>query len=117
MVDLASTTVVITGAASGIGFALANGFLDDGARVVAADIDADGMAPLEARGALVMPTDVTCEAEVERLVAAAVEQTGRLDVLFNNAGVGGGSTVAAAPAGAFERSIAVMLFGPYRRSR
>ena len=58
-IEVAGLTVVITGAASGIGKALAEGFLRDGARVMACDIAQEGLVDLEAAGAMVARTDVS----------------------------------------------------------
>ncbi|MFJ9774028.1 SDR family NAD(P)-dependent oxidoreductase [Kitasatospora sp. NPDC101157] len=85
--------VVVTGAASGIGRRTAGEFARQAAKVVVADIDgtsgADFVAELKNDGheALFVRTDVTVEADCERLVAAAVETFGRVDVLVNNAGI------------------------------
>lgn len=84
---------VVTGAASGIGAALAAAFGEAGLRVVLADIEAaavEGVAErLRGRGveALAIPTDVADPEAVERLACASVERFGRVDVLCNNAGV------------------------------
>ncbi|GLY88858.1 SDR family NAD(P)-dependent oxidoreductase [Actinoallomurus iriomotensis] len=84
-------TVVVTGAASGIGAETAAMFAAEGATVVVADIDADGaartVAGIESTGgrASAVTTDVSDAGSVERLMATAVERTGRLDVLHNNA--------------------------------
>jgi len=84
---------IVTGAGTGIGKAVANGFLDDGYSVVLAGRRS---APLEqtvreAGGngarALVVPTDVGDAAAVRALFTATRERFGRLDVLFNNAGI------------------------------
>lgn len=88
---------VITGGASGMGRATALRFLDEGASVVLGDVNqqsgAETMALIERRGqdasARFGPCDVAREAEVEALVGRAVAEFGRLDCLFNNAGVGG----------------------------
>jgi NAD(P)-dependent dehydrogenase (short-subunit alcohol dehydrogenase family) len=109
--DVAGRTIVVTGAGSGIGRALAEGFLRDGARVVAADIRPEGLAPLEARGALVQVVDVSVRDQVRGLLERARAATGRVDVLFNNAGFGSRRAVADLEEGEFERMIAVHLFG------
>jgi NAD(P)-dependent dehydrogenase (short-subunit alcohol dehydrogenase family) len=86
--------VLITGAASGIGRALAVGFTKDGARVVAFDIDEAGIkvtAQACSGQLMAMVGDVTLEADVDRLVISAIEQFGRIDVLFNNAGISEGA--------------------------
>ena len=85
-------TVVVTGAASGIGAESARLFAREGAIVFAGDIDAEGGAPLaaEAEGDVrFQPCDVTdCEA-IRRLMDRAAEETGGIDVVLNNAGAGG----------------------------
>ena len=84
---------VITGGASGIGRATALRFLGEGARVVVGDLNADaGQALLDEVGDVplrVRTTDVSDEAQVAALIGTAVEEFGHLDVLFNNAGIGG----------------------------
>jgi NAD(P)-dependent dehydrogenase (short-subunit alcohol dehydrogenase family) len=72
---------VITGTASGIGRESAELFMSEGARVVGVDLSAD------AAGDLAIQADVTDEQQVRDLYARAREELGRIDVLFNNAGV------------------------------
>jgi NAD(P)-dependent dehydrogenase (short-subunit alcohol dehydrogenase family) len=85
---------VITGAGSGVGRATAQLFCDEGAKVIAADVNdewAQATVALvtEAGGSIsAVHCDVSDEAEVEAAVAAAVDRFGRLDVMCNNAGVG-----------------------------
>ena len=82
--------VVITGAASGIGAALAAGFSAEGAKVVAADIDLAGAAATaDAIGdhAVAVEVDVADRSSVEALADAAWDTFGQVDLLFNNAGV------------------------------
>ncbi|MGA0600975.1 SDR family oxidoreductase [Caulobacter sp. KR2-114] len=111
--DIAGRTVIITGAGGGIGEALALGFLADGARVVGADVDLSGLERLAARGVVTRRCDVTVEAEVRALIAAAQAETGRVDVLFNNAGLGHRHRIDEIPDGLFERMAQVSLFGPF----
>lgn len=85
-------TIVITGAASGLGRATALIFAREGARIVGGDIDADGgremVAAVEAAGgeALFTTCDVTSRASVKALMDAAMARFGRIDFLFNSAG-------------------------------
>jgi NAD(P)-dependent dehydrogenase (short-subunit alcohol dehydrogenase family) len=104
-------TIVITGAASGIGKAFAEGFLAEGAIVVAADIHAEGLGPLAEVGAIALVTDVSSRSQVQALIERAREETGRIDALFNNAGFGSRTAVEALEEGEFERMIEVHLFG------
>lgn len=88
---------VITGGASGMGLATVRRFVQEGARVVIADLNAahgaDVLAELSADGGddrvRFEQVDVAAEDDVARAVATAVDQFGQLDVIFNNAGVGG----------------------------
>ncbi|WP_202125304.1 SDR family NAD(P)-dependent oxidoreductase [Actinomadura physcomitrii] len=85
--------VVVTGGAGGIGRAAVLRFLEAGARVVFGDLNAENAERLldEADRSRVgfVPTDVCDEDQIAALVGAAVDRFGRLDVMFNNAGVGG----------------------------
>ena len=88
--ELAGKVAIVTGGASGIGRAVVERFVEEGARVVIADIDADaGNALASSLGdvAAFQQTDVTVADEVQALVDAAVERFGGLDVMANNAGV------------------------------
>jgi len=83
-------TIIVTGAGSGIGSATANAFLDDGYRV---GFLGRRPATLEAaanghKNALLLPCDVANPADVDAAFATAISSWGRLDVLFNNAGIG-----------------------------
>ena len=93
MTRLEGKSAVITGAANGIGRATAVVFAAEGARIVATDIDADGLeslrSELEAAGAACATVvgDVSQDTDARHMIDAAVERYGRLDVLVANAGV------------------------------
>lgn len=87
MFELTDRVAVVTGAASGIGKATAHRFAQAGAKVVVADI-ADGTEVAQSIGGLYIRTDVTVEAEVRDLMAAAAKPTGQIDICINNAGGG-----------------------------
>lgn len=94
MTELDGRVAVVTGAASGIGLALARGFASHGMRIVMADLDAESLeekaAGVTSSGAdvLALPTDVADQTSVEELAAATFERFGTPHVLCNNAGVG-----------------------------
>jgi len=104
---------VITGAASGIGRATAHRFVEEGARVVVADIQVDaGTAVAEDLGdaARFLATDVTMEAQVAAAIDLAVDVWGHLDCMFNNAGViGAVGPLVETTAEAWNRTIDVLL--------
>ena len=84
MTRFAGKSVVVTGAGSGIGFEMAKQFLEEGASVLAADLDLSGIP----KGCTGVAVDVSREKEVEALIARAVEMAGTVNVLCNNAGIG-----------------------------
>ncbi len=90
---LSEKSVVITGSGSGVGRASALLFAREGARVVCADIEAEWaketVSLIEAVGgtAIAWTCDVTKEQDVVAAIAAAVETFGRLDIMYNNAGI------------------------------
>ena len=87
MERLTGRSVVVTGVGSGLGTAIAHEFAAQGAQVLGCDVDdAAGEAAMEGRG-LFQHADVSREADVAELVAAAVRSFERLDVMVNNAAV------------------------------
>jgi NAD(P)-dependent dehydrogenase (short-subunit alcohol dehydrogenase family) len=88
--DVSGASVVVTGAASGLGFAMAEVMADSGAHVTLADLDSDGLEQAAGRLAGEVRTaqlDVSDSEAVERLFDDVVEAQGRVDVAFANAGI------------------------------
>jgi NAD(P)-dependent dehydrogenase (short-subunit alcohol dehydrogenase family) len=107
---------IITGAGSGIGAATARRFHEEGAKVVLADISGsqEAIAKELGEGALSVDTDVSNGASVRAMVAAAVDTFGRLDVLYNNAGIDGElQPVGEMPEEAWDQVQAVNLRGVF----
>ena len=118
MRGLDGRTYIVTGAASGIGWATAARLLDEGARVVGADLVETVDVPGGGAGGggdrwLFSRVDVADEASVVALVRAAVDFGGTLDGLVNAAGVAGGGPVHMLPSQEWARVIAVNLTGTY----
>ncbi len=85
---LEGKVAVVTGGASGIGLATVRRLAADGATVVIGDVDPDaGKAAADAVSGQFVPTDVTSDADVENLFAAANDSYGSVDIAFNNAGI------------------------------
>ena len=90
--QLEDRVAVITGAGEGIGRGIASAFVKEGAKVVIAEINAElGTAAVSELGenAIFVETDVSVKEDNERMIAAAVDQWGTLDILVNNAWGGG----------------------------
>lgn len=111
---------VVTGAASGIGLALANRLAAEGMRVAIADVEAEALdkaaRAVEERGAevLAVPTDVASRSSVDAFAEAVLDRFGAPTILCNNAGVSGGGMgvpVWEATAGDWEWTLGVNLMG------
>jgi len=86
--DFSGRTVIVTGAARGIGLALAQRFAAAAAEVVVVDLDGDDARRAAGEiGATAVTADVSSTADVQRVVEHAVERSGRVDVVVNNAGI------------------------------
>ena len=120
---LSGRVALVTGAASGIGRAVARAFATEGAVVQAVDVAADRLAEvvgeLESRGlaAARLEADVSDPAEVERVVARALDASGRIDCLANVAGVISSEPVEEVSVAEWDRILGVNLRGAFLFAR
>jgi 3-oxoacyl-[acyl-carrier protein] reductase len=117
---LTGKVVVVTAAAgTGIGSAAARRCLEEGARVVVSDWHERRLAETAAAlgDVLAIPCDVTDEAQVQALVDGTVAGYGRLDVMINNAGLGGTSSVLDMTDEEWSKVLDVTLNGTFRCTR
>ena len=122
MALLAGRVAVITGGAQGLGFAIAEQFIAEGARVLLGDLNiVDTRAAAQALGgsdvARAVACDVTSASEVDRLIAAAVEEFGSVDVMVNNAGITRDATLRKMTEQQFDDVISVHLKGTWNGTR
>ena len=113
MARLDGKVAIITGAADGIGEASARLFVQEGARVLIADIDDEkgrAVARELGRNALYLHSDVTREADIKAAIDLAVRDFGRIDCMYNNAGGAGMfAPIQDIPVDAFDQTIALLL--------
>jgi 3-oxoacyl-[acyl-carrier protein] reductase len=117
--DLSGQVAIVTGAAGGLGLAIAERLASDGAAVMLADVDGAGADAarehVAARGARARSqrTDVSDAGEVAGLIARALKEFGRLDILVSNAGIGGTYAFLDEPLEHWNRVLAVNLTGVF----
>ena len=122
MALLAGRTAVVTGGAQGLGLAIVERFIAEGARGVLGDLDPDATrAAAESLGgadvARAVRCDVTSAADVDALTAAAVKAFGGLDIMVNNAGITRDATMRTMTEEQFDDVIAVHLKGTWNGTR
>jgi NAD(P)-dependent dehydrogenase (short-subunit alcohol dehydrogenase family) len=112
---LDGNVAIVTGAGRGLGLAIARRLLDDGARVVLADVEPPDPDVARSLGpnATIASCDVTDSGAVGELVTATLQRFGRLDIMFANAGIGGGGPVVDMTDEAFRRILSVNLEGTF----
>lgn len=123
LTDFSGTTAVITGGASGIGLATAEALYAEGASVVLADINAEGLRAAEERlkrrtaeasgQVLCVPTDVRHEQAVQKLMEAALTIRQRIDLVVTCAGVGDGGPIDTFSASQMQRMMDINFMGTF----
>ena len=113
---------VVTGGAQGLGYAIAEAFVKEGAKVVLGDLDAEGVVAAAhqlavADRAVGMVCDVTVAKDVEALVTEAKDRFGSLDIMVNNAGVTADATMRKMTEEQFDQVIDVHLKGCWLGTR
>lgn len=117
--SLEEKVAVVTGASSGLGIAFAIAMADAGANVVICARRADRLEQTQARvesvgkASLAVQADVTTPEDCERVAAKTIERFGRLDVLVNNAGLGGAAPATREKPEEFKAIVDVNLLGSY----
>ena len=119
---LAEKTAVVTGGAQGLGFAIAERFVAEGARVVLGDVNVEATEAAAKRlggehVSVAVRCDVTTAADVDTLVTTAVERFGGLDIMVNNAGITRDATMRKMTDEQFDEVIAVHLKGTWNGMR
>jgi 2-hydroxycyclohexanecarboxyl-CoA dehydrogenase len=120
MRGLTNKVVMVTGAARGIGFAIATRFAEEGAKVAIADLDAGGAAEAARKigeNAIGVRVDVTDTASIRAGVASIVEQLGAIDVLVNNAGWDKVEPFVKSEEATWDKVLAINLRGPIACAR
>lgn len=114
-------TVIVTGAASGIGRAAARRFSDEGANVVVVDLDRaqleEASAELPQGRVLIQLGDMSISASAIAAITAAVDKFGRLDVLINNAGIASKGDITETSEEDFQRVLAVNVSGYFHMAK
>ena len=113
MGELEGKVAVITGAGSGMARATTAAFVREGAKVLAADVSGRQEDTAKELGDAVVPfhVDVTAEADIEAMFAAALDTFGRVDAVLNVAGIGAAQNLAEITLDEYERIMAVDLRG------
>lgn len=116
---LSGKVAIVTGAGSGIGQASAQLFTEEGAKVIAVDVPDKGLHDTHAgnESIVTVEKDITDEDAPEVIVRAAIDKFGKLDILFNNAGVSGRDNVEFMPQEQWGRVLAVNVTAQFRLAK
>jgi len=111
---LQDRVAIVTGAASGIGRASAEMFAAEGAKVLAVDLEP---FTLDHKNIQTLDQDVSADTAAATIIGGAVERFGKLDILMNNAGIGGGAPIAEFPDELWDKNLAVNLTPHFKLSK
>ena len=116
---MSGRAAIVTGAASGIGLAIASDLAAQGAKVLFADINVDEGERVAAgfSTGVFQRADIAKQADCDALVARAVQEFGGVDILVNNAGLQHVAAVEEFPVETWERLVHIMLFGAFYLTR
>lgn len=117
MLRLQDKAAIVTGSSSGIGLAIVKVFLREGATVLGVDRSAPPAEIASAAGFRAVELDLTTPSAADRVVSAAMEDHGRVDVLVNNAGIGDARPILDTSDEDLARYIGVNLAAPFALSR
>lgn len=109
---LENKVAIVTGASSGIGLAIAQKYLSEGAKVVFSDINEIDVSQ-HGDNAIFVKCDVSKSEEVENLIKTTIEKFGKLDVLVNNAGISAGAGILETDDASWDKVIGVNLSGVF----
>ncbi len=114
MAGMAGKVAVVTGAASGIGLAIARDLADRGARVVVSDVDdATGQEMASQLGGRYLHADLSRGEDARQLIAATIGAEGRVDILVNNAGIQHVAPITDFPEAKWRQIMEIMLTAPF----
>lgn len=113
---LANKVAIVTGSSSGIGLAIAEAFLAEGAKVVFSDLNPN-LKELHSASAFFYPCDVSSPDDVKGLIKEAVNKFGRIDIMVNNAGIGSLGGILDTSDETWHKTLAVNLSGVFYGSR
>ena len=115
MAGLEGKVAIVTGAASGIGLAIARDFAQHGVRVIVSDVDVEGgrTAADALPGARFLAADMAKREDVQRLAAQTIADEGQVDILVNNAGIQYVAPITEFPEAKWRQIIDIMLTAPF----
>ncbi|MFL5659002.1 MAG: 3-hydroxybutyrate dehydrogenase [Ktedonobacteraceae bacterium] len=113
MAGIEGKVAIVTGAASGIGLAVARDFAKHGIRVTLSDIEGGQAAAAELPGARFQAADMAQSTDIQRLVADTIAAEGQVDILVNNAGIQYVAPITEFPEAKWRQIIEIMLTAPF----